>query len=170
VQDPHAEDDEEPREEKDEDEREDAVTGWSVGEPRRLPPLSMAAGEFVEVFGRPHYAGVWDAVATCFFIDTAPVVTDYIDVIWTLLHPGGVWANLGPLLFHWESAVGREVDNRYDVSVELTLEELMAAVRRRGFLVLEEEQHRELTYASDPHSMVRTVFTAAFFVAQKPGP
>lgn len=37
----------------------------------------------------------WDCVATCFFIDTAHNVIEYIETIWKILKPGGVWINLG---------------------------------------------------------------------------
>jgi len=34
------------------------------------------------------------AVLTCFFIDTAPNIIEYIDCIWDLLEPGGMYAIL----------------------------------------------------------------------------
>lgn len=37
----------------------------------------------------------WDCVATCFFIDTAHNVLEYVETIWKILKPGGVWINLG---------------------------------------------------------------------------
>lgn len=46
--------------------------------------------------------GQWDAVLTCFFIDTAQNIVTYIETIATLLREGGVWINLGPLLYHFE--------------------------------------------------------------------
>lgn len=44
------------------------------------------------------YTDIWDCIATCFFIDTAHNVIDYIDTIWKILKPGGIWINLGNLL------------------------------------------------------------------------
>lgn len=41
-----------------------------------FPSFSMAAGDFVQTYGAPSQAGAWDAVVTCFFIDTAPVVME----------------------------------------------------------------------------------------------
>lgn len=41
------------------------------------------------------YADTWDCIATCFFIDTAHNVIDYIDTIWKILKPGGIWINVG---------------------------------------------------------------------------
>jgi carnosine N-methyltransferase len=35
--------------------------------------FSMAAGNFCEIYGTPANAGNWDAVLTCFFMDTAAV-------------------------------------------------------------------------------------------------
>lgn len=37
----------------------------------------------------------WDCVATCFFIDTAHNVIEYMETIWKILKPGGAWINLG---------------------------------------------------------------------------
>ena len=98
------------------------------------PPFSMAAGEFLVVYGGPEHEGAWDAVVTCFFIDTAPVVFDYIDAIKRLLKPGGVWINLGPLLYHWVSQGDEdEGDARYGQSVELSWEELRHVIGQQGF-------------------------------------
>lgn len=35
-------------------------------------------------------AGAWDAVVTCFFIDTAHNIVEYLEVIARALKPGGV--------------------------------------------------------------------------------
>lgn len=42
------------------------------------------AGEFIEIYSKPEHAGAFDAVITCFFIDTAPVAMEYIEVMTTL--------------------------------------------------------------------------------------
>jgi hypothetical protein len=73
-----------------------------------------AAGDFEEVYNAPEHEGAWDAVLTCFFIDTvraAPTrctqglnraqaknVVNYLRIIHKLLAPGGVWINLGVCL------------------------------------------------------------------------
>jgi hypothetical protein len=44
--------------------------------PPDFPRFSMAAGNFTELYSTPQNAGAWDAVVTCFFIDTAPVVME----------------------------------------------------------------------------------------------
>jgi carnosine N-methyltransferase len=60
-------------------------------------------GDCEEIYGidtdpdsepEPH-AGEWDAVLTCFFIDTAKNIISYLKTIHKILAPGGVWINLG---------------------------------------------------------------------------
>jgi hypothetical protein len=41
-----------------------------------LPRLSMSAGDFVELYSAHDQHGQWDAVMTCFFVDTAPMVIE----------------------------------------------------------------------------------------------
>ncbi len=41
-----------------------------------FPIFSMAAGDFVEIYGHKSHENSWDAVITCFFVDTAPVVME----------------------------------------------------------------------------------------------
>lgn len=96
-------------------------------------------GEFVEVYGELSSPlrnnGPINAVVTCFFIDTAKNILQYIRLIAGLLEsPGGIWSNVGPLLYHF-------VDSPSDVSVELSWEEIQVAIRRYfEFLPLPSEQ------------------------------
>ena len=66
--------------------------------------MSMTAGDFSSLYKLPEYEGAFDAVTTCFFIDTAPNLINYIERIRHCLKTGGIWVNLGPLLWHFESA------------------------------------------------------------------
>ena len=65
--------------------------------------MSMTAGDFCELYKQPCYEAAFDVVATCFFIDTAPNVLNYVETIRHCLKPGGLWINLGPLLWHFET-------------------------------------------------------------------
>ncbi|OQS07067.1 hypothetical protein THRCLA_00923 [Thraustotheca clavata] len=94
--------------------------------------FSMCAGEFLEVYSRD--VGVWDSIVTCFFIDAAPNVIEYIEAIERMLKPGGVWINLGPLLYHWQNGSGEE-DERYDQSIELTYEEIKHVAKSLNFTI-----------------------------------
>ncbi|CAG9813749.1 unnamed protein product [Phaedon cochleariae] len=60
--------------------------------------FSMSAGDFLDVYTKPNE---WHCVATCFFIDCAPNVIDFIERIYQILRPDGLWVNLGPLLYHY---------------------------------------------------------------------
>ncbi|GAB7360018.1 hypothetical protein MBLNU230_g7543t1 [Neophaeotheca triangularis] len=66
--------------------------------------MSMTSGDFCSLYREPGYEGVFSAVMTCFFIDTAPNVINYIETVLHCLASGGIWINLGPLLWHFESA------------------------------------------------------------------
>mmetsp|Transcript_30273 Transcript_30273/g.39928 ORF Transcript_30273/g.39928 Transcript_30273/m.39928 type:complete len:418 (-) Transcript_30273:175-1428(-) len=134
-----------------------------------VPDFSMTAGEFLDVY--KDQCGCWDAIVTCFFLDTAPVPMDYIEAFERLLRPGGVWINLGPLLYHWASAKGvdmeGDVDERYTKSVELSWEELQHVVKTYGFDIVQQD-FKECTYTRDARSMMRTVYDCLFFTAIKP--
>lgn len=87
--------------------------------------FSMAAGDFCEIYRDEH--GQWDCVATCFFVDTARNIVQYIETIRNLLKPGGCWVNLGPSLWHWEGNSGGSID--------IPMDELKAVARRLGFQI-----------------------------------
>ncbi len=48
-----------------------------------------------------HSLDSWDSVVTCFFIDTAHNICEYLECINKILKKGGIWVNLGPLLWHY---------------------------------------------------------------------
>ncbi|KAI1792488.1 N2227-domain-containing protein [Ganoderma leucocontextum] len=105
-------------------------------------------------------AGQWDAVLTCFFIDTAKNIVNYLRIIHRILAPGGVWINLGPLLWHWEG------NTTNDPSVELTLDEVKALARKIGFEI-SNELSIDTTYTNNAQSMLGYVYHAAFWTATK---
>lgn len=79
----------------------------------------------------PHdQAGQWGAVVTCFFIDTARNIINYLRIIRDLLREDGVWVNVGPLLWHWENVPDRE---KGEGSLELSLDEVKDLARKMGF-------------------------------------
>ncbi|KAN0094426.1 N2227-like domain containing protein [Tylopilus felleus] len=128
--------------------------------------FSLVAGDFEEIYGavdtdasEPH-AGQWDAVLTCFFIDTAKNIVNYLRIIHRILAPGGVWINLGPLLWHFEN------NNTNDPSIELDLEEVKALVRQMGFR-LSDERTIETGYTSNDQCMLGYIYKAAFWKATK---
>jgi len=120
--------------------------------------FSMVAGEFIEVYG--HHTDRWWSVATCFFLDTANNVMRYVETIWSILKPGGVWANFGPLLYHYAELEG-------ECSIDLSWEELRHVITQMGFQITHEE-FKDSLYASEPKSMMNVVYTCIFFTAVKP--
>ncbi|KAM9743531.1 carnosine N-methyltransferase [Menidia menidia] len=129
--------------------------------PQSLPydaDFSMVAGDFVEVYTEPES---WNCVATCFFIDTAHNVLEYMDTIWQILKPGGVWINLGPLLYHFENMAN-------ELSVELSYEDIRTAMVKLGFIIEVENESMQTTYTENDRSMLRYVYDCIFFVARKP--
>lgn len=63
-----------------------------------LPVFSMGAGEFVSVYSNPSEVGSWNGVISCFFLDTAPSIIEYFQVIYDMLAENGILINFGPLL------------------------------------------------------------------------
>ncbi len=131
--------------------------------------LSMVAGDFIEVYSKPEHAGAWSAVATCFFVDTAHNVIDYLEVMHTALADGGLWVNVGPLLYHFADDA-RMAPKNCEISIELSLGELIAVASRVGFEMVVAPQFIDTTYASNDRSMKQLVYRCAFFVMQKRQP
>lgn len=116
--------------------------------------LSMAAGEFVEVYKDQEKE--WDAVLTPFFIDTAKNIFIYIRTIAMLIKPKGCWVNLGPLLFHYADAPN-------DISIELSWEEIRPYICRYFDIV--EESRREALYTTNPGCLYKVNYNCLFFTA-----
>ncbi|EME30975.1 Carnosine N-methyltransferase [Galdieria sulphuraria] len=128
---------------------------------RELPSFSnfsMVAGDFVEVYGSKQQAEQWDCVVTCFFMDTAHNILDYVSVIKNLLKPGGSWINLGPLLYHY-------ADTEDEPSIELSLQELRRVINM--LFDIEFEEMRSCSYTRNPRSMLQLQYRCSYFVAHK---
>ncbi|KAH7406746.1 methyltransferase-like protein [Phaeosphaeria sp. MPI-PUGE-AT-0046c] len=145
--------------------------------------MSMATGDFCVVYSQAEYKEVFDAVATVFFIDTAPNIIRYIEAVRNCLKLGGLWINLGPLLWHHgprkddEDNSEKKERERVEVpdagigdpgSVELTHEEVVALVEHLGFTI---EKHEfaafETGYMTNPRSMLQSTYRPALWIARK---
>lgn len=120
--------------------------------------MSMTAGDFLQVYP-PLDEPEWDAIVTCFFIDTAKNVIEYIRRISHLLKPNGLWINHGPLLYHFEGSPT-------DCSIELTLEEIKQVAHSFGLSVLEETS-TACSYTQNHRSMHKTVYQCSFIVFRR---
>ncbi|CAI4229682.1 unnamed protein product [Auanema sp. JU1783] len=119
--------------------------------------FGMEAGTFLESQKKEN---IWSCVVTAWFIDTANNILDYIEKIYEILKPGGLWINVGPLTYHFEDVPG-------EASIEIPYKDLMRIISEVGF-VIEEERQIESNYTNNMRSMLRSVYTCAFFVAKKP--
>ncbi|CAN6350500.1 unnamed protein product [Urochloa humidicola] len=124
--------------------------------------FSMCAGDFVEVYSEESQESAWDAVVTCFFLDTAHNIVEYIEIISKLLKDGGVWINLGPLLYHFADSYGPDDD----MSIELSLEDVKKVAYHYGF-VMEVEKMIETTYTANMKAMMQNRYRAEFWTMRK---
>jgi hypothetical protein len=110
------------------------ASGGGVSNSRRCPSTSCV--DFVSEYQRPEHRGRWDAVVTCFFLDTAKNPLEYIRTIAHCLKPGtGVWINTGPLL--WHEATGAPP---YDC-LQLTAQELLQATELAGHCAIQQQNY-----------------------------
>ncbi|KAF2469790.1 methyltransferas-like protein [Lindgomyces ingoldianus] len=158
-----------------------------ASEGRKVPAserMSMAAGDFCVLYSIPSARDTVDAVATVFFIDTAPNIIRYIEAVKNCLKVGGIWINLGPLLWHHASRLqcsGEEHEEKSKSankhlgagiadpgSVELTDEEVVQLVEHFGFTIEKHETGRiETGYISNPESMLQNIYRPSFWIARK---
>ncbi|KAJ2824961.1 hypothetical protein IWW50_003079 [Coemansia erecta] len=125
--------------------------------------FSMSAGDFIEIYGAEDQKEKWDAIVTCFFMDTANNALAYLDTMWHAMKPGAVWINLGPLLWHFDNIEGES-------SIEFTREEFVKLVSKMGF-VMDEQQFKEqvsVPYTSNAKSMLQYTYHSFMCVARKP--
>lgn len=160
--------------------------------------MSMTAGSFVDLYGpselsssdeftddpaavqfRAENLKAFDVVATCFFVDTAHNIIDYLKTIRNVLKEGGVWINIGPLHWHFEGDQTTRVVKRADMEgqiatsvpvimegMELTREELFGLMDSMGFEFLEQESGIQTTYGSDNAALSNFVYGCEFWVAK----
>ncbi|KAI5458431.1 N2227-like protein-domain-containing protein [Mariannaea sp. PMI_226] len=146
--------------------------------------MSMCAADFLCLYADDDHKDTYDAVASVFFLDTAPNLIRYLEVIRHCLRPGGVLINLGPLLWHFENnAPGNhghddDGDGEHDYnnssgiadpgSFELSDDEVMALVQKLGFVVEWRQTGIEAPYIRDRESLLQTTYKASAWIARKP--
>lgn len=122
--------------------------------------FSMAGGDFLEVYNDAEFMMSQDVVVTSFFIDCARNVLEFIETIHRVLKTGGIWINLGPLLYHFSDVHGEN-------SIEPSYEQLKVIISDLGFEFLEEEQDVKCTYDQNPKSMSQHSYRCVFFTVRK---
>ncbi|OKL63857.1 hypothetical protein UA08_01114 [Talaromyces atroroseus] len=150
--------------------------------------MSMSAADFIPLYSQESQKHAFDAVATVFFIDTSPNLIRYIETIRNCLKPGGLWINVGPLLWHFENEKRRtaasenEPENPEQAlrplddgigepgNVELSEEEVFHLVRSMGFTIEAQQAPAERPYCGyiqDPESMLQNLYRPSIWVARK---
>ena len=119
--------------------------------------MSMVAGEFCRVY--KDKINFFDSIVTCYFIDTANNIIEYIETIHNILKVGGLWINFGPLLYHY-------TENENEVSIELSWEEVKHIITGFGF-EFKKIENVKATYSSNKESMTQRIYNCIFFSAVK---
>ena len=122
--------------------------------------FSMAAGDFVDVFSGPEYVSSQDCVVTCFFIDCAHNILEFVHIIHRVLKKGGMWINLGPLLYHFS-------DIKNEDSIEPDYSTLRAIIKDLGFEFVSEDESVACSYSQNPASMLQYTYNCVMFTAKK---
>ncbi|KAG6108791.1 hypothetical protein E4U14_003527 [Claviceps sp. LM454 group G7] len=127
----------------------------------------MVEGDFTTVFKA--HSDHYDVVLTYFFIDTARNLLSYFDTIKDVLKKGGLWINLGPLLYGTSPVV------------QLSLEDILTVAEKMGFEFLETDaqcgeptfdskptvRSIEASYTFDYKALTKNAYNAQFWVARK---
>jgi SAM-dependent methyltransferase len=157
--------------------------------------MSMSAADFIPLYSGESQRHAFDAVATVFFIDTSPNLIRYIETIRNCLKPGGLWINVGPLLWHFENEKRRTTADNWNGTestmngedhalivasnndgigepgnVELSEEEVFHLVQRMGFTIEAQQPPEERPYCGyiqDPESMLQNLYRPSMWVARK---
>ncbi|KAL3912483.1 MAG: hypothetical protein SGPRY_008322, partial [Prymnesium sp.] len=87
--------------------------------------LTLQLGDFSRVYSDASQLAAWDAVVTCYFIDTLAEPVAAIRRISEVLTAGGRWINIGPL--HWH--------NHKTGLLRLSYAEMLKLMQLHGFVI-----------------------------------
>ena len=85
--------------------------------------LSYTIGDFIQIYASSEKVGLYGSIVTCFFIDTATNIYEYVLVIRKALMVGGKWINVGPLQWHGNS------------KLHVSGDELRIIIESMGFII-----------------------------------
>ncbi|KAF7490878.1 Carnosine N-methyltransferase [Sarcoptes scabiei] len=130
--------------------------------PSNLPKnvdFSMLAGSFVDVYNNSKNRETFDCVTTCFFLDTASNIIEYIETIHLILKLDGIWINFGPLLYHYAEGLEPSIEPSYEIVKEI--------IKSFNFEFLCEKTDINCFYTRNPNSMASFQYKSVFFVCKK---
>ncbi|SGY79618.1 BQ5605_C008g05176 [Microbotryum silenes-dioicae] len=121
--------------------------------PSRDADLEFKSGDFLRLFPEP---SSFDAITTLFFIDTASNIVSYLEMIWRLLKPGGLWINEGPCLWYGTPRMA------------LAMDDIVRLAELIGFVIEDRKTIKEARYTSDTEGMYMFAYDCEFWIARKP--
>lgn len=121
--------------------------------------MNMIAENFNFMLNTRKNSELYDAVLTCYFLDTANNIQHYIDIIKACLQPEGVWINYGPLLYHYSG-------NHHELSIDLPWDLVVKYATRKGFHSCMETMIENCSYTQANKNMLQTRYTCIFSVFQ----
>lgn len=77
---------------------------------RGVGSLSYTVGDFVSIYRWQRPRASFGCVVTCFFLDTSTNIYELLSVIEHALAKGGIWINVGPLRWHYNSMLHPAAD------------------------------------------------------------
>lgn len=138
--------------------------------------MSMTTGDFCDLYSSGEYSEHFDAIATVFFIDTSANVIAYIETVRRCLKPGGLWINVGPLLWHFGGRNGNETDDTEEKkqetgitgSFEPSADEILLLIQQAGFTITKRDETSLRTgYVQNTRSMLQSTYAPVHWVARK---
>lgn len=150
--------------------------------------MSMTAGSFTDLYGPDSLASNvesnefrkmneqgFDVVVTCFFIDTASNIIEYLKTLKYCLKPDGLWINTGPLLWHFENdfnmsyisnANGDKVPT-ITKGLELSRKDLLELIEKMDFKFLKFDLHENrisTIYSSDKTLLSNFIYNCEYWI------
>lgn len=127
--------------------------------------IGMSCGTFEDSFAQAE--AEFDAIATAFFLDTSSNILLTLDVLTKCVKPGGIWINMGPLLWHFEGINSDPQNSEYCGGLEITLDDVIAAAKSRGWVFERHDSGIHTTYCDNSSSMSHRNFDCEFWIARK---
>ncbi|KAL8781124.1 MAG: hypothetical protein Q9194_000543 [Teloschistes cf. exilis] len=108
--------------------------------------MNMVAADFSELYSSPNRKELFDAVATVFFLDTAPNVIQYIRAVHNCLKPGAKEDDSNNHHHSHKREGQRPISSQG--RVELSVDEVLMLIGKMGFQVESQEIRQEGSFSS----------------------
>jgi len=122
--------------------------------------FDVLPGNFVDVADDQLEDDFFDAIVTTFFIETAQNPLTYVDIIYRLLKPGGIWINFGSMNCVHESLQSGNYLN-------LSLDMFKNILKKEYKFKFDRDEIVKTTYAAGCEQNTNIELDCAFFTCQK---